>query len=382
MTIANIKLEKTEQVLKDFNLQFSRTSAKPSSDGFLEYKETADKIKQFAEILLSQRNMDMKFSFSKFRKYKKYKEIAAMTVAPATLPARSVSLAVDEYVQEFAFDVLPYDALDRGANVIQKTVVVNHQSAGIPDRSLDDNFVNEGAPKRIYETIVQTVNINMVKLAYQELVTLEAERSLDALTYITERAMQKLMEIVHAYILRQLTVGAAVLPAAFFPGPGSYPQANMFSVLSWIGRRYKENTTSKRDRVYVFLDRLSAEQYRKTFDVGRGYWNFGDFEDITDHVRFIRAVDHYLSPPGYTAAPHPLSAAPYRCLIVPSDGYFLAIDDTILTFRDRIPQTNQTVVTAEMFLAVAPLPNFHGPNLTTTPLVNAMFDANVALANV
>ncbi|MFN7161404.1 MAG: hypothetical protein ACK4NC_07455, partial [Candidatus Gracilibacteria bacterium] len=260
-----------------------------------------------------------------------------------------------------------------------KTTTANRQSAGIPDRTLTYSPIAEAANKRVWNTIVQTANIPVIKLAYQELVTLEAERNLDAATFITDVAITKLFEMVHAYITQILA--GAILPAAFWPGAGTYPQPNILSVLHWISERYSTITTDCRDRVYVFLDRASTAQYKAIFDVATGYWNKSDLERMTQIMNFVSVHPHDIDGGWLSPAAHNL-AGPRQSLIVPSDGYFLAMDSDVTLYRDHLPTTNQTVITAEMFLSVLPIRQLNSIQLTGVSDHTLRFDVATALSNV
>ena len=373
----DIQFTKTQETLRSYDLLLSKNKQQHQSkiQVSADYSAVSDSFKYIAENIKRKRSASQTINLSKYRNYKQYKNITAMQVSPASVTGQETRLCIDKFVKTYVFDVLPYQILSKRVTQVNVVSVAQQSSSGIPNNTLDFSPVSEGAVKRVYNTLLANNNIPVFKFAYQERVTLESERSFDALTFVTERAIVKLQEIVHAAILGIFAAAAPTLPAAFWPGAGFYPQSDIVSVLLYLSHVYSNLTTQCRENLYVFLDNRSAAQYKAKFDVARGYWNYAQLEQLMQYLDFLKVEQHYIDL-GFVASPHPLDASAGRiALLVADDSYYLALDEDITLYTDRIPSTNETIVTAEMFVAASTLQTLHQNTVAT-------FDVTQALANI
>lgn len=298
------------------------------------------------------------------------KYIRAFNATPAGVPSGENRFCVDIYVKDFVFDILPTFNIPKQTFQYTVNTLTNRQSAGLTDRQLDGlNATAQNGTKRVYNTLQAPTSIQVVKLAYQELVSLEAERSADGIELVTRMGMQKLMEIVHYYILQQLAAGAVVLPAAFYPGAGTYDSPTILDGMEWIRYRYLEMYgTECRNRVHVFAPYRTVSRFaavkNTTGDYIVGNRRHADKDVYQNYIQGLGLYDHFVDT-GKVQAAHALNGA-NNILIVPSDGAFIYVDSDVIVYQDHLYQTNQTALTFEVFVAASRLPSIDAPLVTAS----------------
>lgn len=348
--------EKTINELLSLALSEKRQEKSENNPSVAHYKSV---IAQVSDAIRNNKKAKVKFKDV----LKSVKYIQAFNATPSGIPTGRNMFCVSEYVQDFVFDVLPTINIPRETLLHSVNTITNMQSSGIPDRSVDSVGapIAQNSTKRLYNVLQSTTNVSIVKIAYQELVSLEAERTADGLEYITSHGMQKLMEIVHYYILHTLASGATALTAAAFPGAGTYQSPTLIDAFEWFRQRYLYDFGSDcRENVYIFLPASVWSRYVHTKDgFGRYFIEGFDYRRAKTFIDQVKVFPHYVSPEK-TNTTHALNGT-NNIMITSEDGQFIYVDPEVIVYEDHLYQTNQTALTFEVFVGAARLPQLTSP---------------------
>lgn len=309
-------------------------------------------------------SVSFKLNYSDIRKAYKAMDIAAATALVSGVPAGENYMKVPRKVPVLVQDEVEVRSIPRNA----RQYFINTLS----NMSTIANYtpVAEGSVKpQNTSTFTQTA-MNVVKVAWHEVNTLEADRFHDANALIEDLFLVKLEESIHYYILQALASVAGALPAGALPGAGTVTNPTIldaFTILSENLHNFAD--AGPGTELHIWIPRNTYFAYRHVKDLYGRYF-FNPFEDV-DASGFISKID------GAVVAPHGVDSlvtghalnGANNILVYATNSVFVYVDSEVEVIVWPIPESNQFRIIVETFVAAAALPQLNSRyfSLSGTP---------------
>jgi len=299
-------------------------------------------------------SVSFKLNYSDIRKAYKAMDITAATALVSGVPAGENFMKVPRKVPVLIQDEVEVRSIPRNA----RQYFINTLS----DMSTIANYtpVAEGIVKPQNTSNFTQTAMNVVKVAWHEVNTLEADRFHDANALIEDLFLVKLEESIHYYILQTLATVAGALPAGALPGAGTVANPTIldaFTILSEALHNFAD--AGPGTELHIWIPRNTYFAYTHVKDLYGRYF-FNPYEDV-NASGFVSKID------GAVVAPHGVDSlvtghalnGANNILVYDTNSVFVYVDSEVEVIVWPIPESNQFRIIVETFVAAAALPQLN-----------------------